>query len=337
MTARAYAFSFAAIVALALCASALYTGYIDPYWLWRDKPHWSKSEPLFAKMRYVKSLQVVSRQPKILLLGTSRVYRGLDPDSVEGAPGEIYNMGITNLKITEAAAYLEHALRWTPVDKVVMGVDLFMFDKEKVTSPGFDPATGKFSYLFRTAPSALFSFMAIKDSYGAIRDGELAWTRHGFEISQPRSQEKIDEVLREMMWRRGRRNFSESQAAIIGRMATLCREKGVELTLFFSPVHKRHLDGLKKAGKWQDFQAMKQEVTRIANEHRLFLLDFAFESSVTTPPLTSSNRYFIDTSHYSPEVGAMILGRLGFTRKERDQELPEDFGILVSPQKSYEE
>ncbi len=178
-----------------------YVYWADPYWLFSREPVWKEAwnghnRVLDINMRFAKSLEVVFRQPHSAIVGSSRVYRGMPTDALDG--GDVYNLGVSSLRIQEAYAYLRHVFRWTAVRKIVFRLDYFMFDHARRSEAGFDPSLSDFKYMWKAIPSSLFTFMAVKDAKLAL-DGEHSgdgyWTYSGYKHTSQRTAKEVTRIL----------------------------------------------------------------------------------------------------------------------------------------------
>src|SRR3954451_11669127 len=118
-----------ASLALSLAAGVAATAAGDPYWVFRRHPPWlawtgGVNRLLDVDMRRGKALQLFMRPAKTVLIGSSTVYRGIDPsDLVDGAG---YNLGLSSLMADELPAIAD-LLVARKVRRVVIGLDYFMF------------------------------------------------------------------------------------------------------------------------------------------------------------------------------------------------------------------
>ena len=127
-----FAFVFAATVVLVVGLLTLLTLWRDPYWVFRDAPPWTRdgvgaSRLLDVEMRLIKPLQIARLKPRTLLIGSSVVYRGLDPRDVSAAAGPVYNAGISALMARELPTLAALAVDVGSVRRVVLALDYFMF------------------------------------------------------------------------------------------------------------------------------------------------------------------------------------------------------------------
>ena len=108
------------------------TRYADPYWLSDARTLREDSPALDVQMRFSKALQLISREwevpLKVVFIGSSTVYRGLNPAALDYPAGAVYNLGISSLRMQEAKAYVQHLLLFSRPEMVLIGLDFFQFD-----------------------------------------------------------------------------------------------------------------------------------------------------------------------------------------------------------------
>jgi hypothetical protein len=117
------------------------------------------------------------------------------------------------------------------------------------------------------------------------------------------------------------------RAAAMASFRELLRYAGshdIELRMFISPVHARYLEWYRHVGWWPLFEAWKRalvdaidaEAIGPAARPSVALWDFGSFHSIATeavPPIgdhTTHMRWYRDTSHYSPDVGDLVLARV---------------------------
>jgi hypothetical protein len=102
------------------------------------------------------------------------------------------------------------------------------------------------------------------------------------------------------------------------------RQEGIELRMFISPVHARYLEWYRQVGWWPLFEAWKRSlVAAIDDESRANpgrpafpLWDFGGFHALATEPvpkmgdLSTRMRWYLESSHYSPELGDLVLDRV---------------------------
>src|SRR4051794_15441919 len=96
--------------ALSLAVGVAVTAAVDPYWVFRRDPPWlawtgGVNRFLDLDMRRAKPLQLFVRSAETVLVGSSTVYRGIDPSDLVDGVG--YNLGLSSLMADELPAIAE--------------------------------------------------------------------------------------------------------------------------------------------------------------------------------------------------------------------------------------
>ncbi len=315
--ASGFAVTFAATVALAvgvLAASALWR---DPYWVFRDNPPWTRdgagvSRLLDVDMRLVKPLQIARLKPQTLLVGSSVVYRGIDPRDLPSEAGRAYNAGLASLMAAELPALAALAVDIGSVRRVVIELDYYMFTAWPPPPP-LDPklatVSGRAEALVSTVlnPKALDNLRGRQfrrtepgvwhgDGYKATPDFDAALTR---KVTQAQN-------VAAMAYRPGDLGHLE-------RALDLLRERYVAIVL--SPMSGAQRKLLADGGRGLELAAWRRDVAAIAAQRGVVLHDLVSEHPFDDfDPERGSSRYWIDTLHFKPVVGRWVLGRIGFGR-----------------------
>ena len=102
------------------------------------------------------------------------------------------------------------------------------------------------------------------------------------------------------------------------------RSHGIELRMFISPVHARYLEWYREVGWWPLYEAWKRglvdSVDAVVQEGpqqpAIALWDFGGFHAISTESVPAVGdhrthmRWYRDTSHYSPDVGDIIVARI---------------------------
>lgn len=332
--------------------------YFDPYWIWHQQPyipHEGTIERVLAtKQRTTKPLQSFFQRPHTVIMGTSRVYRGMNTDHID-PPQKTYNFGISGLKIKEAYHYIIGLSRWTNTRQIYLGLDLSSFTPPDYVT-GFDKSVADYSYPFFATMSSLLSYEALKDSsqiyrktWGAYSNIEL--NEHcksqqgntyynGYEYSPRRPACLISygdqENNKQLPFQFKHFNLTHlnQRLAILQDLIQYTKSKNLHLTLFITPYNKKidqwyahhHIEKIN--------QSWKKRIYQMAKENQINLYDFSTENEVTQSLFNSrksmeTNPYFIDSNHMSELVGDYILNCMGFNLKNKI-EIPANFCNKVS-------
>lgn len=308
-----YLIAFCFVLVAPLTGLGVYVYSHDPYWVFHTEPEWVKitnghNRVLDMRHYFAKTLQVVTFRPDVLVLGSSRVYRGIPTNEDLFGAKRAYNLGISMMMIQELRTNLIHALRWTSAREVIIGLDFFMFDST-YRKDSFDERVSEWTYVFRALLSSLITMKAYEDTRTVItgqayKDGY--WTRSGFIISNPRSGKRIEETFRNSC--NGRNPVTEGEYQTFREILNLLSEKGIQTSIFISPLNSRLVAKMKSTGQYQGFLEWKARTSAIASEYGLSIYDFSEKNPFfDTYPIGESNRDWIDSTHYSPSAGRWII------------------------------
>jgi len=314
---RSFAASFVATVVMILGLLGGLTLWRDPYWVFRDNPPWTRdgvgaSRLLDIEMRLIKPLQIARLKPQTLLIGSSVVYRGLDPRDVSAAVGQVYNAGFSALMARELPVLAALAVDVGSVRRVVIELDYFMF----TTWPPPPPIDRKLATVAgrrEALVSVVLNPKVIDNLLGrrSLRTEPGLWHGDGYKATPDFDAELVGKITREqniaaMAYRPG-------DLAYLDRTLDLLR--GWEITIVLSPMSaaQRHL--IEAGGRGAELAAWRQDLASLAARRGLpfhdFVSDHPFEDF---DPGKASSRYWLDTLHFKPEVGRWLLGRIGLGR-----------------------
>jgi len=103
-----------------------------------------------------------------------------------------------------------------------------------------------------------------------------------------------------------------------------CRQNHIALYLFISPPHARQMEVIRSIGLWPLFEQWKRELVKIAEEGSVEqegwipLWDFSGYNSVTSEDVPEAGVMtgYLDSSHYQPGIGDMILDKVLHNKKD---------------------
>lgn len=341
-------------VAMLLLVVAAVNCVVDPYGLFRfieEKGLNQQKEGVRSKIRYVKALEMPLRHPRTVLIGSSRVHDGINPEHPllqEYAP--VYNMGINMLRMREAYQYLKHCTLNSGIRRVVFGVDFFMFNAAEEVNPSFDAAlVGRKVNLLDYLHTPLYTQDALSGSLETLSLSRRQPERREFLPNGYRPGEYVFFKLKDYRKLHYNTNaifltdkpgatpyyasFRQNEEAyrLFEDFILLCREKNIDLKLFISPAHA-NLDGegVRVAGLWGALEEWKRRIVSISYRHGIPVWDFSGYNSITTEEVRTPMRYYWDSSHYTERTSDLILSRL-FAGDRGEGKVPADFGVLVTP------
>jgi len=330
--------------------AGLTTIFVDPYGffgLFLSDGFNQQKEGVRNKIRFVKTLELPLRQPRTVVIGSSRVHDAMNPEHpILKELGPAYNLGVDMNRIHETLLLLKHATENSTIKRVVIGLDFFMFNSLQRQSNDFDEKiTGrKIAFTDYLVP-AIFSATSIRDSIRTIQISKQEPLRREFLPNGYRPQaffslKDYPAAHYYTNWifltshPQGTRYYHEhkiddSSFVDFESILKLCREKNIQIRLYLSPAHA-NLDGegIRALGKWEALEEWKRRITKISDQHNVPLWDFSGYNSVTTEKVSSPMQYYWDSSHFNEKVSDWILKRI-FQSDEKS--IPQDFGIQLTP------
>jgi hypothetical protein len=291
--------------------------WFDAYWLFRDSPPWLEATGganrlLDRQTRRAKILQALTRDYDVALVGSSTVYHGLDPRDVSpGLKGRVFNVGISALLAEELPLVASAVASRSGADRVVLGLDYFMFSRRDPPSARLSPSLTDPTGRWNTLLGSLVSEYAIGDSRlsrVAGGDDPGAWTRDGFRITPPLPPEltRQNDTMRRRTtapYRPDTLLHLDHALAALGRM---------DVTVYLAPISPAQLRIMAELGLGDDLARWRADAARVAAAHRARFLDLA-DTGAPYPfdPAKGSTEVWLDNLHFTPVLGRQILERVG--------------------------
>lgn len=284
MRGTTYSLSVLGLVALMLGAVASFNYVVDPYDL-NQRLHWSGvnlRKPLKrGHDRLLLPVTIQERQPRTLLMGTSRAYRGLGTDHPAQATGApVMNIALPGGAIGEVARLFEHAVTVAPVKQAVLGLDFFSFSASYPITEAFDEARlrrlGKWPTLAQRVSGtpldpAYFSYRTLRDGILTVLDQRPESGGGGAKTAQADAPPTETRALFRHVVRLYRVDPAMDGGFTFGaaepmdspgimtfrRLLATARAGRVEMHLFISPIHSTLLVALQRSGHMADFERWK--------------------------------------------------------------------------------
>lgn len=331
-------FGFWVILPLAIVGG--FNLLIDPYGVYNEffilrqlneyKPKKEDNDRLY------KAIDIIHLQPNTILLGSSRVKRGLDPNhpALEAFP-PVYNLGLNGANIYEIRRYLEHTLANNPrLKRVILGLDFFTFDHHIKNQPGFaEYRLEKKQVAWKDKINTTLSLDTLASSQETIQANfdtprSEQFSEHQgflpyFKIHDGNTEIRFQGSTTLFFIEHNNYQLSAAYMQDLKKIVQLCQQNEVELIPFISPAHGIRLQLIYASGKWPVFEEWKRQMVALMGS----VWDFSNYNSVTQERLSESMNYYVDDSHYTKPIGDWILNRvLGY----QEEEVPPDFGVLLT-------
>jgi len=310
-----FAATFVAVVVGVLLLTGAATLWRDPFWVFRATPPWTRdgagaSRLLDTQMRRVKPLQIANLRPGTLLVGSSVVYRGLDPrDLVTGLPQPAYNAGFSSLMANELPVLAALARDVGSIRRVVIGLDYFMFTRLPPPPPlrpdlasRLGRAEMRLKLIFNSeAPENL-------RGRGQQRTEPGLWRSDGFKTTPD-----FDAALtRKVAAGQDIAAMEYEPERLAALDAALERLRGLDVAVYLSPVSGAQLALLERGGRLREFERWRTDIAVVTGRHGLTLHDLATGHPFDDfDPDKGSSRFWVDNVHFKPEVGRWVLAQLG--------------------------
>lgn len=322
---------------------------IDPYGLVRlieVKAINQQKEGVRLKIRTVKMLEMPLRNPTTILLGSSRVHDGVNPEmSVFEELQPVYNLGIDMLRIKEAREFLEHAILNSKIENIIFGIDFFMFNAYERVNPTFNEKLIKRISFADYLINPIVYKDVWKDSWKTIRISFMSPARKEFLKNGFRPGNMVFFGLRDYQklfyytnWifmsekgdtpYYGKFKLDDEVFNEFEKILHLCKQKRINCILYITPAHAI-LDGevVDLCGLWDMNECWKRRITSIADKNGFVMWDFSGYNSITMEEIKTPMRYYWDSSHHTEEVALMMFSKmLNIPIKGA---IPSDFGVKI--------
>jgi hypothetical protein len=315
---RGFLLTGAATLALALALVAGRVAWFDAYWLFRAEPPWIEATGganrlLDRQTRRAKSLQAMTRDYDVALIGSSTVYHGLDPADAEG---RAFNLGISAVLADELPLVAAIVASRSGVRRALVGLDYYMFSRGDVPvrlNPALAGATGRWNALV----GGLLGEYALTDSRLAEVAGGSdpgSWTRDGYRVTPPLPPD----LTRANDATRRRTTVAYRPETLAFLDLALIRLAALRVDVYVAPVSPAQKRVLADKGLLEDFARWREDVARVAGARGVRLIDLAdLGSRFPFDPERGSTDHWLDNLHFTPLVGRLVLEEAGLLAPAR--------------------
>jgi hypothetical protein len=266
--------------------------------------------------------RIRAERPSILLVGSSRVLRGM---LVEQSGRDTFlNASLSGAMLPELATLLRLATANPRLRRVIWGVEFYAFDEKFAELR--EPATqtrleaDERQALTLRIKETLVNLRAFRDSgrvlANAVRRHKPASLADPVPWPEPLIKERLANVTRRGLaktsdatikrqlhnWIVSYVNYrpSPKQFAMFQEAVTELERTGLEVILFVPPLSDCELEAIDQLGAWDAFQQWKRELLAVGP-----YWDFSGYGKLDLTP-----ELFTDVPHFKPAVGQVILRRL---------------------------
>lgn len=336
-----------------LLAVAALNVIVDPFSAFRIIPHSPLGRYAAGMGMHIGKAEMINRADwDVLLLGTSRVQMGLDPQHPGFAGERVYNAGLYGADFPELDRAARLAMRKGKLKRLILCVDLYCFDPDWHPAPEsqqslLNPDLNRIDYWL----SNLLSLNATEFSYQTLQN----W-RHGYQASNyplglradadnPHPNH-ADWVLGGFFnltvppaaeaspgW-----SPSPSRLEALSKLLADASRAGVRVDPVQLPMHAICLERFFAVERWPVYRRWMAALTGIVDDHnRAFpnqpvrLWDFSTYNAYTMDPAFEHSHWFNDPFHFKPRLGDLVLDRLLHHPPPPGQSI-DGFGEIVTGQ-----
>ena len=307
---------------------------------------------LNSGLRKLKSVEIERGNYDTILLGTSRVQYGLNPQHSAFNSSKVYNAGLAGTSIYETLRTFEFANKKSNLKSVVIGLDAISFYSENKTGGDYNeskfyPSYNNVKVIYKeifSKQKIIESLLTINFNLEKKRDGYIT---RGFvqRSDSPKNirRELFNETLKEFLVREDLYPglYDNPQKLELLQKIFNQRKEDTKLYLFISPIHAYQLEGMRSINGFSRFEQWKRDLVKIVAEDRvanpdkepIVLWDFSGYNSITTeaiPPAGSREemKWYWESSHYKNELGDIVLDTM-LNYPKKNPNAPSDFGVKL--------
>ena len=331
---------------------------VDPFGSWHGiKIHgFNALKPCKDENDRTSKMGGWSRRPTPnLIIGSSRAANGIDPDH-QGFTGNVYNLALSSLSLKESQMLFTFLAGTRQVNQIIFGVDFFAanlyYNEVQI-------ADGNFTYLGRMGPAtsldtSLFSLKTVYSQYRQnnrnanwdSRDGSRRFyggnpLGHKSSFLNWDNSFLVNSFLPSPAYQFSFNANGKSTEDYYREMFALAHQKNIDLRVFISPTHARHMEVIYVLGLWPLHEEwlrimvkVNEEEAALAGKNPFPLWDFSGFNTLTieeVPALGDTDtqmKWYWESSHYKKELGDLVLDRV-LDYSSPNRKVPADFGVLL--------
>jgi hypothetical protein len=265
-----------------------------------------------------------------IILGSSRARAGFPAQHPLLPAEQTCNLSVDAARFPELVTIFDYARQHNPLKRVILGVDLYMFTYGPpwildFPESRFNPDYAPWPYhckmlLSQAATSETWAVLLNKlDGYTLPPKGA-----RGFHEASLGKREKQRDLFNRVLYKMGAgyrlQVLDPSYFELFRHVVRVCRDEQIDLQVAILPVHALDIELLYASGRWSDFEKWKTGLANVLAEEKVEnkagLWDFTGYSGPTTEPIpvegdvTSRMKYYLESSHFTPALGALVLNEM---------------------------
>lgn len=323
---KRFTISYVTCLTLLVLSIILLNWIVNPYNIYRPPllKQVQKKPLVSTHLRLAKARAVEWKKPQFLILGSSTAETGLNPEFSAWTDANAYNLGLSGANIYEVMRYLQHAQSVTPLKKVVLAVNFFMFNAYVNNRDDFDESLlnvdadgNKNPVSINNIFITLLSYDAIKASIETLKnqDKNNAFKTNG-QLHLKYREEQVNQLkgyknnflyterfnslsllpppLKIFSFKNPEKNIDTLH--YMQKIISICEKNNTELILIIAPEHVRLTETYQLLGLWKLYEQWQQSLVQMISIHNRKYPDFQYNvwgfnklNEMTTEQLPEKN------------------------------------------------
>ena len=306
---------------------------INPYYIYEVNLFNFRKVTVYDKSREIEPVIIKQIKPFSIALGTSRPKYGIDVSHEYFKPVS-YNLAISAGSIYENKQLFKLSIQQENLKHVLLCLDYRMFNLKDKENEGIISNSSKIKYIF--------SFDALIDSFKTVFEvGNNVVLHNGNAIRFLKYNNYADEfkLVEKDYYKNNSKNYTyintgKNSFLDFEELLEIAYKNNINMDIIFNPSHIRlwesldYFIGLDTWYKWKkDIVLTVEKVAKKYNKKPFRVVDFAVYHEITNEKIPTDNakmKYYFESSHYTPELGNIVLDRLMGKSEYKD------FGVEIT-------
>lgn len=263
----------------------------------------------------VKPYQVINYLPKVIFIGSSRVYVGWHPSLSGYKDNDVYNLGGSSLSLPDIESYLDYVYVVSKPEQVFLGLDFFQFGEGSIKKQrqGFSKELladlSNENWIVRKWTAWCKSY-EVRNTIWGIMKGSFRHRKdsptfiRGWDVRRGSAERNIKEytyVLQSYRKTYSQFRYDLKSMEYIERIVSKAKKLNVRLHIFFNPMERELYNLLCSYGHEEQFKKIKKQVWIIAGiVHELEHIE----------KYNTRKDLFYDASHYNAKLGEIMKAQI---------------------------
>jgi hypothetical protein len=283
--------------------------------------------------RAQKYNDLMKYRPDTIMLGGSRVQFLSTKDVKYYTNDTVYNISMRNMTLYEQLKYTEFALKQFNIKTIIIGLNFYTFSNHaKLHEVDFDENLLTQGVTLKYIKDIIQSYLTLAITFDAIDiylNKEKYIQNRMFDKYGSRTLFMQNKLIGKKSWKlrsiktnksyiKDFSNFiiSNKKISYYKKIIKLCKENGVDIKVFTTPMHSSLYKVAIKYGTLKTIDKWKKDLSYI----------YTYYDFMNINSITNNSDNYIDSSHVKQEFGKMIFKRMF---SDDVYGIPKEFGILI--------